>query len=84
VFEEILQAIDEQIIRLEQAKKALQGAKTNSPKPAATAARKTRTPRRRRLSAQARRAIAEAQRKRWARVKAAAVNTGEKKEIATS
>lgn len=71
VLEQILEAIDEELARLEQARRILGGSQvTPSSRPALThATRQTRAPRRRHLSAKARQTIAETQRKRWARVK---------------
>jgi hypothetical protein len=58
----IIATIDAEISRLEQARALLKGT--------ATSAKKTRS--RRKLSAKARKAIADAQRKRWAAVRAKA------------
>ena len=67
--DQILKAIDEEIARLRQARAILANSSTPAGrKPAAPAA----TPKagtRRKLSAKARRAIADAQRRRWAKVK---------------
>jgi hypothetical protein len=64
----ILNAIDEEIARLRQAR-ALLGGVSNATTPK-TAKKASSEPRpRRKLSAKARHAIAEAQRKRWAKVK---------------
>jgi hypothetical protein len=71
VFEQILEEIEQEIGRLEKARDILAGAQS-SPRRSGTAtpsAPQTRAPRRR-LGAQARRAIAEAQHGRWAKVKA--------------
>ncbi len=56
--EEVLRAIDAEIGRLQQAKALLSGAKMKASRP------------KRRLSAKARKAISDAQKKRWATVKA--------------
>ena len=70
----ILNAIDEEIARLRQARALLEGnvsKRTNRKKAGRSSARTASAPKpRRQLSAKARHAIAEAQRKRWARVKA--------------
>jgi hypothetical protein len=76
MFENILAEIDQQIAKLQQAKALLSG---SAPAPAAKRGRPAGTkyaaaPRKRRkLSAAGRKAIAEAQRKRWA-----AINSGKK------
>jgi hypothetical protein len=74
VYDRIWNAIDDEIARLRQARALLEGAATG---PIRKTAKKTSAARaisepapRRTLSAKARHAIAEAQRKRWARVKA--------------
>jgi len=70
--DDILNAIDQEIARLQQARAILAG--SNKP-PAgkksttAAAAAVTQNKPRRKLSAKARKAIADAQRKRWAKVK---------------
>ena len=73
VNDQILKAIDEEIARLRQARALLEGnvSKNTSRRTAGRSSAATvSTPQpRRKLSAKARRAIAEAQRKRWARVK---------------
>jgi hypothetical protein len=68
VNEEILNAIDEEIAALRQARAILAQSGTPSVRknPAATV---THNKPRRKLSAQARKAIADAQHKRWAKVK---------------
>ena len=63
----ILKAIDEEIARLRQARDLLGDVKTAGKSSAASA---SALKPRRKLSAKARHAIAEAQRKRWAKVKA--------------
>ena len=72
--DQILNAIDEEIARLRQARALLGGnvSKRTSRKTAGRSSAATvSNPRpRRKLSAKARRAIAEAQHKRWAKVKA--------------
>jgi hypothetical protein len=72
VNDHILKAIDEEIARLRQARALLENAgKGTSRKTAAKSSSRTVSqPARRKLSAKARQAIAEAQRKRWAKVKA--------------
>jgi hypothetical protein len=66
--EQILEAIDAEIARLQQARDILASALSSSPK---TSRKKATTVKgtRRELSPQARKAIADAQRKRWAKVK---------------
>lgn len=71
----ILKAIDEEIERLRQARNLLGNvgkgtSRKKAGKPSAATGSQPKP--RRKLSAKARRAIAEAQRKRWAKVKAAA------------
>lgn len=76
MFENVISQIDEQIAKLQQARVLLTGGGSASPtrrgrlagiaKTIATAPKK-----RRKLSAAGRRAIAEAQKKRWAAIKAA-------------
>ena len=84
---QILNAIDEEIAKLRQARAIL--ADSGRPSAGRTAAKATaaKPAPRRKLSAKARRAIAEAQRKRWAKVKsqkkAAAMATSAKKEPAS-
>jgi hypothetical protein len=69
VFDQVLQAIDDEIAKLERARAVLAGVRVTSPtRPVATASVDPITPRRQ-LSAKARQAIAEAQRRRWAKVK---------------
>jgi len=69
--DDILNAIDAEIARLRQARAVLAGSSTPSVRKKATAAAATVTHKkpRRKLSAKARKAIADAQRKRWAKVK---------------
>src|ERR1700761_666636 len=72
LYDHIWNAIDEEIARLRQARDLLAGAPTGPARRTAkkTSAGATSAPRTRRtLSAKARRAIAEAQRRRWAKVK---------------
>jgi hypothetical protein len=73
MYDHIWNAIDDEIARLRQARILLEGAATGPTRKTAkkTSARaiSNHTPRRP-LSAKARNAIAEAQRKRWAKVKA--------------
>jgi hypothetical protein len=64
----ILNAIDEEIARLRQARALLGGVSNATTRKTAKKASSERRPRRK-LSAKARHAIAEAQRKRWAKVK---------------
>jgi hypothetical protein len=66
--DQILKAIDEEIARLHQARSILAESSTPTGKPGRKASAPAPAPRRT-LSAKARRAIAEAQRKRWAKVK---------------
>jgi hypothetical protein len=68
VNDQILNAIDEEIARLRQARAILAESGRPSAGRAAKATAAKPAPRRK-LSAKARRAIAEAQRKRWAKVK---------------
>ena len=67
----ILNAIDEEIAKLVEARTILSGSSQSPRKPAriAPAADSSRPVTRRKLSAKARQAIAEAQRKRWSQVK---------------
>jgi hypothetical protein len=83
--DDILNAIDAEIARLRQARAVLAGSSTPSVRKKATAAAAatvTHKKPRRKLSAKARKAIADAQRKRWAKVKsqkkAAATPAGKK------
>jgi hypothetical protein len=64
----ILNAIDEEIARLRQARALLGGVSNTTTRKNAKKASSEPKPRRK-LSAKARHAIAEAQRKRWAKVK---------------
>jgi hypothetical protein len=68
VNDQILNAIDEEIAKLRQARAVLAGSASLSVRKKPTAA-VTHTKPRRKLSAKARKAIADAQRKRWAKVK---------------
>jgi hypothetical protein len=68
VNDQILNAIDQEIARLRQARAVLAGGATPSVRKKPTAA-VTHAKARRKLSAKARKAIADAQRKRWAKVK---------------
>ena len=73
MYDHIWNAIDEEIARLRQARSLLDGAAEGPTRKTAkkTSARANSGPApRRTLSAKARHAIAEAQRKRWARVNA--------------
>ncbi len=88
--EHILNAIDEEIARLRQARAILIESGSTAAGKIATTLSSSATPKkpRRKLSAKARHAIAEAQRKRWAKVKsqkkAAASAVTNKKETAAS
>jgi hypothetical protein len=66
----LLAAIDDEIKRLEQARKILTGAAASGPK-ATPASKAISTRPRRKLSTEGRARIAEAQRKRWAAKKVA-------------
>ena len=71
--DQILNALDEEIARLRQARALLGGvsnATTRKSAKKASASASSEPRPRRKLSAKARRAIAEAQHKRWAKVKA--------------
>jgi hypothetical protein len=85
--DEILNAIDEEIAKLRQARALLAESGTPSAGKRAAKATAAKPAPRRKLSAKARRAIAEAQRKRWAKVKsqkkAAAPATTARKEPAS-
>jgi hypothetical protein len=73
LYDHIWNAIDEEIVRLRQARALLENVGTGTTRKTAKKAsgRGISQPKpRRTLSAKARRAIAEAQRQRWARVKA--------------
>jgi hypothetical protein len=67
--DQILNAIDEEIARLRQAREILAGGRTSTGRKTAANAVPAKTRSRRKLSAKARRAIADAQRRRWAKVK---------------
>jgi hypothetical protein len=71
VLEQILEAIDEEIARLEEARTILGGSQVTRPSRPALAGspRAVGAPRRRSLSTKARQAIGQAQRRRWANVK---------------
>jgi hypothetical protein len=69
LIDQILNAIDEEIARLRQARELLADGRTSAARKTATNAVTTKTRSRRKLSAKARRAIADAQRRRWAKVK---------------
>jgi hypothetical protein len=90
MLERILEEIDEEIGRLEQARTILGASRVTRASRTAMGdtTRQTRVPRRRALSASARRAIAEAQRRRWAKVrsqqKTRSASAMEKKEAAAS
>lgn len=73
---QLLEALDEEIARLQQARALLTGHGSYPQRQAFTPA--VRTPKRRTLSAKARKAIADAQRRRWAKVKAAKVKSEKK------
>jgi hypothetical protein len=83
--DEILNAIDEELARLGQARALLTG--SSQARPTSKSARTSPTPRRK-LSGKARRAIADAQRKRWAKVRREKKSAGPaaeaKKESAAS
>jgi hypothetical protein len=66
--DDILNAIDEEIARLQQARAILAGS-SKPPAGKKSSAAVTHDKPRRKLSAKARKAIADAQRKRWAKVK---------------
>ncbi len=66
--DQILNAIDEEIAKLRQARAILAESGTASVRKTPTAAVTHKKPRRK-LSAKARKAIADAQRRRWAKVK---------------
>jgi hypothetical protein len=68
VNDQILNAIDEEIAKLRQARAVLAGSASPSVRKKPTAV-VTHTEPRRKLSAKARKSIADAQRKRWAKVK---------------
>jgi len=76
--DQILQAIDAELARLQQARNILASAlPASSHKPGRKATAKANAPApRRKLSAKARKAIADAQRKRWAKVKSQKKATG--------
>ncbi len=69
--DQILKALDEEIARLRQARAVLTGGVISSAgkKSSAAAATVTHKKARRKLSPKARKAIADAQRRRWAKVK---------------
>ena len=67
--DEILNAIDEEIAALRQARDILAQSSTSPARKKPAAATVTHKKPRRQLSAQARKAIADAQHKRWAKVK---------------
>jgi hypothetical protein len=83
--DQILNAIDEELARLRQARAFLTGSR--QARPTSKSIRTSPTPHRK-LSAKARRAIADAQRKRWANVrsqkKSAGVASAVKNESAAS
>jgi hypothetical protein len=68
VNDQILNAIDEEIAKLRQAR-AILAESSNAPVRKTPTAAVTHKKPRRKLSAKARKAIADAQRKRWAKVK---------------
>jgi hypothetical protein len=65
----ILNAIDEEIARLRRARELLADGRSPTGRKTAANAVTPKTRSRRKLSAKARRAIADAQRRRWAKVK---------------
>ena len=67
--DDILNAIDQEIARLQQARAILAGSSKPPAGKKSTTAAVTQNKPRRKLSAKARKAIADAQRKRWAKVK---------------
>ena len=67
--DQILNAIDEEIARLRQARTLLADSAPSAGRRTAAKAVSPKTGSRRKLSAKARRAIADAQRRRWAKVK---------------
>jgi hypothetical protein len=67
--DQILNAIDEEIARLRQARAILANSDTSAGRKTAASAVTPKARTRRKLSAKARRAIADAQRRRWAKVK---------------
>jgi hypothetical protein len=67
--DDILNALDQEIARLRQARAILAGGSKLSARKNPTAAAVAHKKPRRKLSAQARKAIADAQRKRWAKAK---------------
>jgi hypothetical protein len=75
--EDIIAAIDEEISRLEKVKDLLQS--SSSGKLSGALARKTSAPRKRNLSPEARARIAAAQKRRWAKQKAATTQSANKK-----
>lgn len=75
--EDIIAAIDEEISRLEKVKDLLQS--SSSGKLSGALARKASAPRKRNLSPEARARIAAAQKRRWAKQKAATAQPANKK-----
>lgn len=75
--EDIIAAIDEEISRLEKVKDLLQS--SSSGKLSGALTRKTSAPRKRNLSPEARARIAAAQKRRWAKQKAATTQSANKK-----
>jgi hypothetical protein len=92
VLEKVLEEIDDEIRRLEQARTilgaSLGASRVTRPSRPGDSTRQARPPRRSALSVRARRAIAEAQRRRWAKVKSQKKTTSssamEEKEAAAS
>jgi hypothetical protein len=83
VNDDILKALDAEIARLRRARAVLAGSSTPAVRKKTTAATVTHQKPRRKLSAKARKAIADAQRKRWAKVKSlkkAAASPASKKQ----
>jgi hypothetical protein len=74
----LVAAIDEEIKKLQEVRRVLSG--TAAPTPKAPSATKANRPKRRKLSAEGRARIAEAQRKRWAEKK----GTGKKNSKAAA
>lgn len=70
-LDNLLSTIDAEIARLQQARALLARTSTRGGKRTSTSPAPTKAGRKRKMSAEARRRIAEAQRKRWAAQKAA-------------
>jgi hypothetical protein len=69
--EDILSALDAEINHLQQVRSLLTGLRSSTSLPAATATKPATKRRKRKMSAEARKKIADAQRKRWAKQKGA-------------